>query len=344
MSARIALLVLVLLMDAGCRRKERTPDVEEQMPRSSAVREEVVRGPSLVEVKPELIPLETRQGYVPAEGRPGMKAPQGDARGSEAAPERRNPKSQRDPAALERAIGQISERASCNPVMGCPAEREVLAAGPDAVQPLIARYGKLERPGYQKFHIIELLGRIRDPAALSFLVERLDDSHWQARATAAMALGRLGERGELERLRKRLHDLEPSEDAGFRYGLAFAVEKLGGDGGRPILLDAISLGKVRSVNWGYTRIAVEALAELDVADACPGLPACIEHNDVFLKKEAIRAAAVLGCKEAEVLAALAVQLDSRIPSVRRASREALEALTGAKLSSRAQFLEWEKKR
>jgi HEAT repeat protein len=348
MSERIALLVVVLgvalSVAPACRRKAPAPDVEEQLPRSSAVREEVVRGPSGVEVRPELIPLETRAGYVPAEGRPVPAVRSAPLPVPPAGPASERSSRRADPEALKKAIDQVSERASCNPVMGCPAERAVLAAGAEAVAPLIERYGRLERPGYQKFHIIEMLGRIREPAAVPFLLERLSDTHWQARTSAAVALGRMGDPGHLERLQGLLAYGNGGDDAGFRYGLAFAVDKLGGQGGRAILLEALSPDKVGGTNWGYTRVAVEALAELEVKEACPRLPACVDHNDVFLKKEAIRAAAVLGCKEAEVLAALSVQLDSRIPSVRRASREALEALTGARLSSRAQFLEWEKSR
>ncbi len=343
MSERIALLVValgvMLTVMPGCRKKPEVPDVEEQQTPSAAVREEVVRGPSGIEVKPELIPLETTSSYAPAEGNPG-KVPRTAPQPAGADTPASRPLRRLDPAALQRAIDQVSERSSCNPVMGCPAEREILSAGSAAVQPLIERYGKLERPGYQKFHVIEMLGRLKDPTAVPFLVEHLADTHWQARTHAAMALGRIGATEHLARLQELLEQTPRDKDAGFRYGLAFAVEKLSGRGGRPLLLEALAPDKVGSTNWGYTRVAVEALAELGDKDACPLLPACIEHNDVFLKKEAVRAAAVLECRQDPVLDALATQLDSRIPSVRRAAREALHKLIGMQLTTKSQFDKW----
>jgi len=297
------------------------------------VYDEVVRTRQVREARPELIPIDTGSTYRPAEGRtPADSGSKGSAErsgGGEAAatPER----------SIDELLAQVSDRHSCNIVMGCPAGRELVRRSAAAVGPLMARYESFGRPCYQKFHLLDLLGDIGDRSALGFLRERLEDGHWNARANAALALGRMGARDLLPELSGKLAELKGGRDFGFLYAVALAVEQLGGEGGAEVLLGALEPDSVSRHNSGYTRIAVDGVSELKLRGACRHLRLSIEHRDVFLKKAGIRAAARLRCAEEEVLRAVAVQLRSRVPSVKRAAADALEALTGRRPDSYEQW-------
>ena len=242
---------------------------------------------------------------------------------------------------IESLLGDVTTRQKCNIVMGCPAEAELVAHGNEATAPIINRFRTLSKPTYQKYHLIDLLGRIGDAAALPFLRECLDQRHWEARTRAAIAIGALGARTELTRLSERLQSA-PVRDHAYRYALAYAVEKLGGEGGQAVLLEGLQADAINSRNWGYTRVAVERIRELGITQACPLLPQAIRHKDIFLKKAGILAAGDLECKGPEVLRAVATGLRERVPSVRKTARGALQKLTGITFSSAEQWEEYAK--
>lgn len=239
-------------------------------------------------------------------------------------------------------LDRATTRQSCNIVMGCPAGEKLIAIGEDAVAPIIARYKTLGRPNYQKFHLIDLLGQIGSENALPLLREELDANHWESRSRSALALGRIGARRDLARLREHLSKTEGTQDYAFLYALAYAVEKLDGKGGAKILLDGLSPQSINSRNWGYTRVAVEAVAELNLVDACPRLRLAVEHRDTFLKKSAVVAAGALNCQDAALIRAIAAQLPSRVPSVRRQAQETLNILTGITFTNFEQWKNYSK--
>jgi hypothetical protein len=239
---------------------------------------------------------------------------------------------------LEALLDSATTRQSCNIVMGCPAGSTLIALGEDAVAPLIGRYQSMGRPNYQKFHLLDLLGQIGSESALPLLREELDASHWESRTRSAIALGRIGSRRDLARLKIHLEKTENTQDYAFRYALAFAVEKLAGKGGAEVILEGLSPQGVNGRNWGYTRVAVEAAAELQLAAACPLLRLAVEHRDTFLKKAAITAAGALHCNNPALTQAVAAQLPSRVPSVRRQATETLKIVTGITFSD---FEQWQ---
>lgn len=245
---------------------------------------------------------------------------------------------------IGRLLDEVTTRQSCNIVMGCPSQAAIVALGEAAVGPIIERYGELTRSNYQKFHLIDLLGLIGSGSALPFLRDQLKAPHWEARTRAARAIGRLGERRELSRLKEQLSALADSQDFAFQYALAFAIQRLSGEGGEEILIQALSPESIGGRNWGYTRVAIDAVAELNLAQACPLLRVAVEHQDAFLKKSAIAAAATLSCHDKALLGAIAAQLPSRVPSIRRTARETLKKLTGVTFGNHDQWLDYATKR
>ena len=239
---------------------------------------------------------------------------------------------------IESLLDQATTRESCNVVMGCAVAAAIIAHGEDAVPPIIARYQSLGTPNYQKFHLIDLLGRIDSERALPFLREELEAKHWEARTRSAFALGHLGSRRDLARLKSHLASTTETQDHAFRYALAFAVETLGGEGGGAHILEGLSAQSINERNWGYTRFAVEAAAELRLTGACPLLRLAVEHRDIFLKKAAVAAAGMLTCNDQQLFQAIAAQLQSRVPSVRRQTQETLQKLTGITFTN---FEQWQ---
>lgn len=231
---------------------------------------------------------------------------------------------------LDELLDLVSGRQTCNIVMGCEARDGLIAIGAPAVEPIIQRYRVSGRPSYQRFHLIEILGYIDTPEVLPFLEQCLADPHWNARANAAIALGRLNAVSKLGLIKRLLKKHVKGRDFGFVYALAYAAEKLGTTGGKTVLLKALTEESVGSINWGYTRVAVFAAADLQLKQACPDLVHSVLHNDVFLKKEAMGAAMTLNCRQEDLAEAIAAELSSRIPSVRRKAAAALEKLGGKK--------------
>jgi len=220
---------------------------------------------------------------------------------------------------LERA----TERQGCNRVMGCPAGDELIRLGAEAARPIMARYREMPGWSYQRIHLLELLGRIRAAESVELLIGQLSAPAWDARAQAAIALGRIGARDRLGTLREAL-DSVGERDRGFQYALAFAVEKLSGIGGKEILVAALEGDRVAGTNWGYTTVAAAAVGELGVTEACPLLVHSLRHRDIFLVKAAVASAAALGCRD--LAPEIRKLLKSPVPSVRQEAERALTAI------------------
>jgi len=71
--------------------------------------------------------------------------------------------------------------------------------------------------------VIEALGEIKDPRALSPLADQLDDSSNEIRWEAALALGEIGDPEAISHLVEALRDV----DRYVRYGAALSLQKLG---------------------------------------------------------------------------------------------------------------------
>lgn len=239
---------------------------------------------------------------------------------------------------IESLLDDVTTRQRCNTVMGCPSAAALIAFGEEAVAPIVARYQSLGRPNYQKFHLIDLLGQIGSQTAMPFLRDELDAKHWEARTRSALALGHIGARRELARLKSHLAKTVDTEDHAYRYALAYAVETLGGEGGAELVLEGLSAQSIGGRNWGYTKVAVEAAAELQLTGACPLLRPAVEHRDTFLKRAAVAAAGDLSCSDRLLLRAIAAQLHSRVPSVRRQTQATLQKLTGITFTD---FEQWQ---
>jgi hypothetical protein len=335
----LAAAAVVALVAPGCARKK--PRGEEES-RSLTVWDEVVRENPPQDLRSELIPLDSAQRYVP----PGGTVTQDDTRPAAAGGRSQGGKSgpgriiaPSDSYSLDELLDLATQRQSCNLVTGCESEKLILLFGAEAVQPIIERYKSLPRSNYQKFHLLEMLGSLGDRSAVPFLTGLLAANHWNARANAAMAIGRIRATEQLDALYALMEKERNGRDFGFLYALAFAVERLGGTGGKEILLAGLAPQSIASRNWGFTRQAVLAARELGLDEACALLRPCIEHDDVFLKKEALRAVAGLSCGGEELARAVAKQLSARVPSIRREASETLWKRTGLRFETLDQ---WEK--
>lgn len=285
----------------------------------------------------------------PSQGRSDAAMPGDGTDVSRATPDQRSAQPQPDVVSSARTrdidalLDAATTRQTCNIVMGCPSGEALVAMGDEAIGPIVARYETLSRPNYQKVHLIDLLGRIGSTQALPFLRDRLKDTHWEVRTRSAFALGLIGARSERGRLKEALRETEGRSDHAFRYALAFAVAKLGDPDTGQILLEGLEPSSINTRNWGYTRVAVDAVAALNLDEACPKLRVAIGHNDTFLKRAAIAAAGQLNCPQGPVRRAVAAQLDSRIPSVRRRAVSTLKTLTGITFQSVEQWQKYDQR-
>lgn len=229
---------------------------------------------------------------------------------------------------LQQALRDVMDRHKCNTVMGCPAREDLVAAGEQAALALVEFYPTVQRDSYNRFHLIEILGEIPSKATIPFLTSLLQSDLWNARANAAFALGRLQAvqaRPELERLFRQVKE---GNDAAFAYSLAYALQRVGSDEGKSFLLEALRGPRLASVNWGYTRFAVEAVGLLGYTQACIDLVGPLGHKDLFLRRQALEAVARLNCDQTKVLDAAAQLLEDKSPGVRSLAAETLLLVTG----------------
>lgn len=228
---------------------------------------------------------------------------------------------------LQDALRSVMSRHECNTVMGCPAEETLIAAGPLASKAIVDLYPTVERDSYNKYHLLDILGENGDRSAVPLLRTLLSDKQWNARANAAFALGRIADPSTLADLQQTLKSASTTVDQAVEYAAAFAVERLQPGSGRETLLRALQPDKVASINWGYTRYAVQAVGLLGLKQACPALLPSLNHQDVFLRRQAIQTVAALRCGQAQVLEAVAQSLEHPALTVRTEAAEALRAVT-----------------
>lgn len=229
---------------------------------------------------------------------------------------------------LQQALRDVMDRHKCNTVMGCPAREDLVAAGEQAALAIVEFYPTVQRDSYNRFHLIEILGEIPSKATIPFLTSLLHSDLWNARANAAFALGRLQAvqaRPELELLFRQVKE---GNDAAFAYSLAYALQRVGSDEGKSFLLEALRAQRLASVNWGYTRFAVEAVGLLGYAQACVDLVGPLAHKDLFLRRQALETVARLNCDQTKVLDAVALLLEDKSPGVRSLAAETLLLVTG----------------
>ncbi len=310
------LVAAVVLCFAGCRSQE-APAPPAPEPETRAVEPEkespaVSRLEEVVKSEPPVPPSEAGVEETTGEAPEGVERRGGDA-----------PPTGGEGAGVSELLVQATTRQKCNRVMGCAAGDALIRLGPDAVGPIMERYREMPGWSYQRIHLLELLGRIGAAESVQLLVEQLGAPAWDARAQAAIALGRIGARDQLEHLRTAL-DAVAENDRGFQYALAFYVEKLGGIGGKELLVAGLEGDRVANTNWGYTAVAAAAVGELGVSEACPLLVHSLRHRDIFLVKAALASAVALGCQGLD--AEIKKLLESPVPSVRREAERALATL------------------
>ncbi len=307
---RLSFVVVIALAIGGCRGQDAepapTPEPETRAPAPEKVTEPVSSREEVVKSQPP--------GALP---QPGVE----ETRGEEA---EESPAAGDPPTEITELLVRATTRQQCNRVMGCSAGDELIELGSVAVGPIMERYRETPGWSYQRIHLLELLGRIGSAESVQLLVAQLEAPSWDARAQAAIALGRIGAKEQLEHLSDVLRGCS-ERDRGFQYALAFSVEKLGGIGGKELLVAGLEGDRVANTNWGYTAVAAAAVGELGVAEACPLLVHSLQHRDIFLVKAALASAASLGCKELE--ADIKKLLDAPVPSVRREAERALAAIS-----------------
>ena len=312
---KACMLVVVLLLCSGCDKLEQLTSDEKQKQATTTKKQETNPEPGIAKEK-------TEQTTDPKEEHRLSKKTQETDKASQAREAR-----------IKELLDTVTQRKNCNRVMGCPAQEELIELGKPVVEPLVETYNRLSRPNFQKFHLIDIAANIESNETREFLLDCLDNRFWQARMKAAIGLGTLGDSEVVVELKKRLDNAKDSKDRGYVFGLVWSLAKLKDPGHTDILLEGLDPKTRARTNTGYTRVAVDAVADLNMKEACPNLPGLIRHPDLFLAKSSIRAASQLKCKQLKVLNAVASRLEDRVPSVRKESSDALKELTGQQFSS-----------
>lgn len=173
------------------------------------------------------------------------------------------------------------------------AVRKVVQAGPAAVPPLLAALDEAwvqdVSPSYRgdvREAVVQCLGEIADPRAVSPLLALLQDGAWGVRTSAVAALGKVHDVRAVEPLLRALEDGNGS----VRKNAALALAEIGDK-------RAIEpLQKMRNETNEIVRKAVaEALTKLQGASASLGKPRCQRcGGEVFSESGLVAAARALG--------------------------------------------------
>lgn len=238
---------------------------------------------------------------------------------------------------IERLLDEATRKSTCNRVSGCPAAQQLISIGVPAIEPIVRRYLTLDRPGFEKFNLLDVLGRIGGDGAHRFLFERLHEEHWEERAQAAISLGRLKATEYASHMEQLLVEARGQGRLGVQYALLCGLSLMQQGDHLPELRTALEPHNVSGLNWGFTRVAVECLDDLSDKTSCPLLASAILHPDLFLKKAAIKMAGNQRCSQPEVLDALGQSLDDRVPSVRRLAQSSLQSITGTRFQNKKAF-------
>lgn len=234
-------------------------------------------------------------------------------------------------------LRELTSRKKCNQVMGCPALEEVVKLGEVSVPELIRILeGSPSIAPFRPF-VLEALGKIGDKAATKTLLKELAPPFWPNRVAAIVSLGRIRDRSAVTSLREILNKPDAYQPATLAAA-GYAMYRMGDRNYADQITSLTTPEAIQTVNWGYTRIALELATELGLIEALPGARIALLHDDYFLRSQAIETIRIL--KDRHAVPEIIRMLNDPIPSLRQKARSTLQELSGLPLMRAGDFSHW----
>ena len=236
------------------------------------------------------------------------------------------------------ALQDIKIKQKCNQVMGCKPQEQLVEVGskavPDILQALKTGNRTLPYFGY----LVETLGLIKDPSATATLENLLETGGWTVRTQAAISLGRIGAKSAIGKLQK-VADAPPSEmDLASRAGATYALARLGEAKRREDLAAMVTPESVRKENWGFMKITIDLVGELELHEALPGIRLAAGHKDFFMRRTAVRS--LIKMEDKQAIQILVRLLSDPIPSIRREAKAGLVEITKQRFENEEEWKTW----
>lgn len=133
------------------------------------------------------------------------------------------------------------------------ADCALIAAGQDAVEPLLAVVSDPNNPQEARWRAAANLGDIGDPRAVEALTTAIADELWEVRASAIWALGMLGDARAFEPLRGIVENPIPDEQNS--YVAARALLTIDRSRAVEMLQNAAKHSNHRVRSWGRSALA-----------------------------------------------------------------------------------------
>jgi HEAT repeat protein len=236
---------------------------------------------------------------------------------------------------IAQAVAALRDERACNRVSGCPAEDVLLAAGATAAPALAEAVAAGGRGANYFPRMVEILGRIGGADQLEAVRTLLDEPRWHVRASAAVALGRMGDRLSEPRLEYLGRN---DASAAVRAATSFARVLLGDATAKEGVAVTLSEDGVRSEGWPTITFVIPLAVELKLTEALPGIRLAATHRDYFLRRTAAEA---LGALDDRASIPLLVGLtEDEMPGVRKRAMASLARLTGKSFPTGAGWKSW----
>ncbi len=219
------------------------------------------------------------------------------------------------------------ERTKCNDVNGCPMVGTLISLGPGAAAAVEDAYKSSKGDGHWRFRLLEVLGRLRNRASGRFLLDVLErDKYPKARAEAALALARLGDRAHLTALKAAAANLNDPAWQPSLLATAYALASLGDENGRTLIEKHLIVPDGEYRRWDKLRPGVYAAGQLRMKKLRERLEAILVRADPFVRREAAKALGAM--RDRAAIPALVEGLKDRVPGVRKEALQSLKTLTG----------------
>lgn len=242
-------------------------------------------------------------------------------------------------AKLAGFLTELPKRGQCALLRGCPVAEELVRVGRPAVEPLIRLYERTSGDKHWRKTLLRVLGRIGDPGAVPFLLERLQDPKERLPADAALALGHLRAeeaRAPLETLRAAAAE---RGDVALQLTTAYALTRIGAEEYRSAAVSGLASETRARLDAGRLLVAMEVVRWLDAREHEDAVVALLDHESLFVRRNAVLLARDWRLRAA--VPKLIARVEDTSASVREAAIEALQRLSGKRYKrTRAQWDAW----
>ena len=242
-------------------------------------------------------------------------------------------------ARIRKLIAELTAQGGCSRLMGCPAAKALLREGDEAVPALLALLRARSGDSHWRRQLFDVLGRIGHPSAIEVLVERLSAPDERLTTDAALALGHMRAVAARDTLAARFAATSAETRPDLRLALAYALVRTG----LPEPWQEIAvLGdpeRIASLPTAVLETLLVVWRWQDARDSVPAIAAAIAHENVFVRRDAIRLA--LDWRLHEAIPALIARLEDESAGVRRLALEAMQRITRLRYkTTKAQWERW----